>query len=225
VDSSVGGKVGIDHPLGKNLIGVFHQPGAVFIDPDVLRTLPAAEFRNGLAEMVKIAAGLDRELFEKLERNVARIKRRSSRLLSSLISDSVRLKTRVIEKDEFDTGMRRTLNLGHTIGHAIEAATRYTVKHGSAVAIGLAAESRIAVEMGLLKERDYLRVLNLLWELKLPTKFPPIRSTAKFLAALSADKKSEHRTARFVLLTGIGRSAIGVDVPTPFISRLMGRPR
>ncbi|MCZ6776003.1 MAG: 3-dehydroquinate synthase [Ignavibacteria bacterium] len=225
VDSSVGGKVGIDHQLGKNLIGAFHQPAAVFIDPNVLRTLPTAEFKNGLAEIVKIAAALDRKLFEKLERNAARITRGSSRLLYSLIAESVRLKVAVVEKDEFESGIRKTLNLGHTIGHAIEAASDYGGKHGEAVAIGLAAEAKIAVELGLLTEDDYSSVLSLLHAFQLPTKFPHIKSRSKFLTALSADKKSEVDTTRFVLLKRIGHSVIGVDVPTPFLSELTGRSR
>jgi 3-dehydroquinate synthase len=225
VDSSVGGKVGIDHPLGKNLIGAFHRPAAVFIDPSMLRTLPTAEFKNGLAEIVKIAAALDRKLFEKLERNSSRITREGGRLLSTLIAESVCLKVAVVEKDEFESGIRKILNLGHTIGHAIEAAEDYGCKHGETVAIGLAAESKIAVEMGLLTAGNYSRLLNLLRSLRLPTKLPRIKSASRFLAALAADKKSEGSTTGFVLLKGIGHSVIGIDVPTPFIVELMRRSR
>jgi len=220
VDSCVGGKVGIDHPLGKNLIGAFHQPVGVYIDPQILRTLPVTEFRNGLAEMVKVAAALDGKLFRDIERNSARITKENVRLLSGLIAQSVSLKAAVVAKDEFDSDVRKTLNLGHTLGHAIEAASNYTITHGAAVAIGLAAESKIAMRMGLLKERDYRRLIKVLRALKLRTTFPRIRNISKFFTALAADKKSEGGTGKFVLLKSIGHTVIGADVPTPFISEL-----
>jgi 3-dehydroquinate synthase len=225
VDSSVGGKVGIDHPVGKNLIGAFHQPGAVFVDPAVLRTLPDPEFRNGLAEIVKIAAGLDRKFFGRLERFAGRINRRNLALLSRFIADAIALKAAVVEHDEFETGLRTTLNLGHTIGHAIEASTGYVLRHGAAVAIGLAAESRIAVELGILKARDFERLVGLLRDLRLPTEVPSIRNAKKFLAALSADKKRDGSGTRFVLLNGIGKVTIGVRVPLDVVGRVCGVPQ
>lgn len=221
VDSSVGGKVGIDHPLGKNLIGAFHQPTAVYIDPLVLRTLPEREFRSGLAEVVKIAAALDESFFKYLEKNADKIKKRDHKVLTELITRSVRLKAAVVEKDEHETGLRKVLNLGHTIGHAIEAASGYSLRHGEAVAIGLAAESRIAIAMGLLSVRDNDRLLQLMKSLKLRTSFPKIRNKEKFRAALSLDKKSIADSTRFVLLNGIGRSVVGVDVPSPFIEAMV----
>lgn len=213
VDSSVGGKVGIDHPLGKNLIGAFHQPAAVFIDPDVLRTLPQSEFRNGLAEVVKIAAAIDKKFFASLERNAHRITKTNQRLLAEIISRSVVLKAAVVEKDELESGLRKALNLGHTIGHAIEAATKFSIKHGEAVSMGMVAESRIAVRLGLLKEDDFQRVVRLLRTLRVPTRIPIIKNKSKFFSAISSDKKAEGNKTKFVLLNGIGRSAIGVDVP------------
>ncbi len=223
VDSSIGGKVGVDHPVGKNLIGAFHQPSAVYIDPRVLSTLPAAEFRNGLAEMVKIGAALDRKFFAMLERSAGRVSRRRPRVMLPLISHAVRLKQSVVEKDEFESDLRKTLNLGHTIGHAVEAAENYSIRHGAAVSIGLAAEACIAAGMGLLKEEEMGRLVRLLRSLGLPTKFPPLRNPAKFLEALSADKKSVGASPRFVLLKSIGTSIIGVDVPSPFLLELIGR--
>ncbi|HTY58432.1 MAG TPA: 3-dehydroquinate synthase family protein, partial [Bacteroidota bacterium] len=121
VDSSVGGKVGIDHPAGKNLIGAFHQPFAVYIDPEVLATLPPEEFNNGFAEVVKIAAALDGPFFAQLERNAPRIRRENTALNGKIIETSVALKASIVEKDEHETGLRRVLNLGHTIGHALES--------------------------------------------------------------------------------------------------------
>jgi 3-dehydroquinate synthase len=221
VDSSVGGKVGIDHPLGKNLIGAFHQPEAVYIDPLVLRTLPEREFRSGLAEIVKIATALDESFFNYLEKNAGKIKQRSLRVLTELITRSVQLKAAVVGRDELETGLRKVLNLGHTIGHAVEAASNYTLRHGEAVAIGLAAESGIARDMGLLSALDYERLLRLMRALRLRTSFPGIRSKEKLRRALSTDKKSIGASMKFVLLNGIGCTLVGVDVPSPFINALV----
>lgn len=217
VDSSVGGKVGIDHPLGKNLIGTFHQPAAVYVDPLVLQTLPAPEFRNGLAEVVKIAAALDRKFFVNIERNADKIRKSNVRTLTGLIQKSVELKAAVVQKDEFESGLRKALNLGHTIGHAIESATRFGAKHGAAVAMGLVAESRIAVEMGLLLNQDYVRLVAVLRSLRLPITIPRVKDKAKFFSALRADKKGGAGGTEFVLLKAIGHSVVGVVVPTPFI--------
>jgi 3-dehydroquinate synthase len=221
VDSSVGGKVGIDHPLGKNLVGAFHQPSAVYIDPLVLQTLPEREYRAGLAEVVKIAAALDVSFFRFLEKNAAQIRKRNARTLSRLIERSVRLKAAVVEKDEFETGLRKTLNLGHTIAHGLESARGYTLRHGEAVAIGLNAEAKIAVEMGVLSRHEQKRLLQLMKVLKLRTSFPRLRNKAKFFNALAVDKKGVGESARFVLLKRIGCCVIGVDVPTPFIGKVL----
>lgn len=223
VDSSVGGKVGIDHPLGKNLIGAFHQPSAVFIDPTVLRTLSDKEFRNGLAEVVKIAAALDEDFFSFIERSAGRISSTHLKLLSQIIRRSVALKAAVVEKDEHESGIRKALNLGHTIGHALEAATGYSLKHGESVALGLVAESRIAVQLGLLSHAEYERVVNLISALKLPIRIPEIENKSKFFRTLTTDKKSENAANKFVLLNGIGRCAIGVEVPLRLIDQLFVR--
>ena len=221
VDSSVGGKVGIDHPVGKNLIGAFYQPSAVLIDPMVLQTLSVAEFRNGLAEIVKIAMALDGKLFRLIEKNAGEIRKENSTLLTGLITQSVGLKAAVVEQDEFEAGLRKTLNLGHTIGHAIESATGFSIKHGEGVAIGLATESRIALRMGLLKEADYRRLLSVLKKLHLPTGVPEMTDKTAFWTALSADKKSLRGVPRFVLPCEIGRSAIGVNVPTRLVEEVL----
>jgi 3-dehydroquinate synthase len=221
VDSSVGGKVGIDHPLGKNLIGAFHQPSAVYVDPLVLQTLPEREYVAGLAEVVKIAAALDVAFFRFLERNVAQIRKRNPKTLSSLIERSIRLKAAVVEKDEFETGLRKVLNLGHTIGHAVEAATNYRLRHGEAVAIGLAAEWRIARDMGLLSTKKFARLLHLMNALGLFLSLPRKLDREKFFLVLSADKKSVGDSNKFVLLKNIGRTCIGVDVPKTTIEALL----
>lgn len=223
VDSCVGGKVGIDHALGKNLIGAFHQPSAVFIDPGVLATLPQREFRNGLAEAVKIAAALDRKFFEMLEKNSGRLAKTNSKLLVDVISRSVGVKAGIVEADEFEQGIRRTLNVGHTIGHALETATNYTLKHGEAVAIGIAAEAKLAVWTGFLKEDECDRIIKLLRALHLPTGMPHVQHRERFFAALAADKKSSDGAPKFVLLNGIGSAIVGVDVPFHYIEELITR--
>ncbi len=223
VDSSVGGKVGIDHPVGKNLIGAFHQPLAVYIDPTVLGTLPEEEFRNGLAEIAKIAAGLDAPYFRRIERIARRLKKKDVPQLSWLIARAVGLKAAVVEKDEFESGLRKVLNLGHTIGHAVEASSGYEIKHGAAVAIGIAAEAELAVRLGLMPERDRVRLVRALQALKLPTSLPRIHRTAQFLEALAADKKSRADGLRFVLPSAIGCSAMDVNVPPEYVMDLVRR--
>ena len=225
LDSSVGGKVGIDHPHGKNLIGAFHQPTAVFVDPAVLKTLPITEFKNGLAEMVKIAAAADKRLFVHIERRARVIQRNDARLLVSLLVRAIELKAAIVGKDEFDAGLRAVLNLGHTLGHAIEASSGYSIRHGAAVAMGMATEARIAVRMGLLRESDFVRLIRVMRALRLPVRFPRIKRRTKFLSALSADKKAGGAGIKFTMLMGIGHAVVGVEVPTPFIMELIDASR
>jgi 3-dehydroquinate synthase len=225
LDSSVGGKVGIDHPAGKNLIGAFHHPSAVVIDPEVLASLPGPEFANGLAEGVKIAAALDASLFRWLERNKARIRARRTPALVAMISRCVGLKAAVVHKDEHESGLRKSLNLGHTIGHALEVSSGYRLPHGTAVSMGIAAESTFAVRLGLLRAHDRRRVIALLRSFGLATRLPVIRSRSRFHAALAADKKNAGPRAAFVLLRGVGRCAIGVGVPDAFVHDLLSGRR
>ena len=222
VDSSVGGKVGIDHSAGKNLIGAFHQPSAVYIDPDLLRTLPQEEFRSGLAEVIKIAAALDAPFFVQLERNATRIRRDNTPLLARIIETAVALKASIVEKDERETGLRRILNLGHTVAHALEASSGFALRHGEAVAIGMACEAKIAVDLGLLSRGDAARLEALLEAAGLPV-VPPRRINEKpFLASMSLDKKGVAEGNRFVLLRRIGESAHGVPVSVDLVRKTMG---
>ncbi len=223
VDSSVGGKVGIDHRTGKNLIGAFHQPSAVYADPRVLGTLPDIEFRNGLAEVVKIAAALDASLFDRIERDAATILQKSPGVLARIVSEAAGLKASVVENDEFEAGLRKSLNVGHTIGHALEAVSGYTMKHGMAVAAGTVLESQIAVEMGVLDRASFDRLIHLFGSLRLPTTSPKVGKQKKFFSALSLDKKSEGTRPRFVLLNAIGSCVVGVDVPVDLIRRVISR--
>ncbi|MER3524305.1 MAG: 3-dehydroquinate synthase [Ignavibacteria bacterium] len=221
VDSSVGGKVGINHRLGKNLIGAFHQPVAVFVDPNTLETLPRAEYRNGLAEIVKIAATRDATLFAHLERHPTAIAQAKLSVLVDVIARAIALKASIVERDEREAHLRKTLNVGHTIGHAIEAASGYTIRHGEALAMGLAAETHLAVAMGVLVPAVRARIVRLLRAFGLPVRFPVIKQRARFLSALAADKKAEGGTPTFVLLEDIGKVMIGAKVPSVFIQQLL----
>jgi 3-dehydroquinate synthase len=223
VDSSTGGKVGINHPLGKNLVGAFHHPSAVYIDPELLRTLPAREFRSGLAEVIKTAAALDRRFFAHLTRIVPRLNRTNDAALAPVITRAVRLKAAVVEHDERETDFRKVLNLGHTIGHAVEAASGFQLRHGEAVAIGLAAEARIAARMGILSLRDAGHLASVLSSAGLPTRIPRSIKAAAVLRGLSVDKKSDRGTPRFVMLRRPADCLIGVAVPTAFLAEELAR--
>lgn len=211
VDSSVGGKTGIDHPLGKNLIGAFHQPAAVYIDPSVLQTLPPEQFRNGLAEVAKIGIALDAGLVRLLALRPPDA--RAERRLTSVIRRAVGLKALVVSMDERDRGVRTALNLGHTLGHALESSEDYHLPHGLAVAAGIAGEAEIARRMGILPDADHARIIALLRLLRLPRRMSPVRHPARFRAALARDKKSGGDELIFTLPAGIGAVALGVPVP------------
>jgi 3-dehydroquinate synthase len=221
VDSSVGGKVGVDHPLGKNLIGAIHQPVAVFIDPGALRTLPVRHVRSGLAEVVKIAVALDGAFFRLLESRGPTLRRERPRAFVAVIARAVALKAAVVARDEREAGLRKVLNLGHTIGHAVEAASGYRLMHGEAVAVGMAVEAWISREMGILGERDHARIVRLLARLGLPVRVPQGIAHRRFVSLLNADKKAERGAVRFVLPRRIGESVIGIDVPAELIDRAM----
>jgi 3-dehydroquinate synthase len=222
VDSSVGGKVGVDHETGKNLLGAFHQPVGVFIDPLALRTLPVAEFRNGMAEVVKVAASMDAKFFARLEKQAPTLSRNSTRELTDIVASAVGLKAAVVSRDETEAGLRKILNLGHTLGHAFEASSDYRLKHGYAVAAGMAAESRLALALGVLRENDYRRLAALLRSFSLPIAAPRVRKPVIFEKALALDKKGVDGDPRFVLLKGIGSSAIGVRIPMDLVRKEAG---
>ncbi len=225
VDSSVGGKVGIDHPAGKNLIGAFHQPRAVYIDVGFLATRPEKEVRSGLTEALKIAAALDARFFRFLARNARVIRRGNRTIMESVVAQSVGLKAAVVMKDEFETGLRRALNLGHTIGHALEATSGFRILHGDGVGMGIALESEIAVRMGMLRRQDRIALLATMKALKLSTKPPAVRNRVRFFDALRADKKSVQGSVRFGLPTAIGACALGVEVPEELVDQVLFRRR
>ena len=212
VDSSIGGKVGINHPLGKNLIGSFHQPLAVFADPEVLGTLPRREFRAGLYEVVKYGMIADRGLFDRVSRDLRAIVRREQDALAPLIADSCRIKAQVVSEDERESGLRRILNFGHTAGHAIEAVTKYRrFRHGEAVAYGMLVVADLAVRRRIFAtaERDALA--------DLVARLGPLPSISDLSAqalieAMQRDKKVRKGRLHVVLPTRIGATRIVSDV-------------
>ena len=213
VDASIGGKTAIDHPLGKNMIGAFHQPRLVVVDPAVARTLPEREFRSGLAEIVKHGIVLDADYFAELERDLAPLAARDLGVLERIIGGSCRLKASVVERDEREAELRHVLNYGHTIGHALEAATGYVrYVHGEAVALGIVAEARLARSLGIADDETTTRQERMLATLGLPVRAPSI-DVEPIVAAMSRDKKAKDGRVPFVLAPRIGTFRIVYDVP------------
>jgi 3-dehydroquinate synthase len=208
VDSSVGGKVGVNHPQAKNLIGAFHQPIGVVIDLAALDTLPDREFRAGLAEVVKYGVILDAEFFGWLEANAAAINAREPQALRHAIARSCQLKAQVVEQDEFErTGLRAVLNYGHTFGHAFEALAGFgALLHGEAVSIGMGYASRLAERLGRIDGALAVRQTRLLEALRLPVRLPAGSNfaTDEVLERMRLDKKSQSGRLRFVLPTQLG---------------------
>jgi 3-dehydroquinate synthase len=209
VDSSVGGKVGLNHPKAKNLIGSFHQPVGVWIDIDALKTLPDREFRSGLAEVVKYGVILDPELFAYLEKNAEAVLKRDQESLSHIIARCCRLKADVVEKDEREeTGLRAILNYGHTFAHAFETVAGYGQRlHGEAVSAGMICASRLAERLGIIPSDLMLRQQNLLARLGLPTT-PDRLPVDDLIAVMRQDKKSRDGKLRLVLPKQLGEVAL-----------------
>jgi len=214
VDSSVGGKVGINHPKAKNLIGAFHQPKLVVVDPDVVRTLPEREFRSGLAEIVKHGIVLERIYFDEVERDAAPLLARRPDVLERIIGGSCRLKASVIERDpEEKSELRFALNYGHTIGHALETTTGYERwTHGEAVSLGIVAEAHLARRLGLADEATVTRQERLLAGLGLPVRAGQVDVDA-VLSAITHDKKARDGRVPFVLAPHLGEFRVVYDVP------------
>jgi len=218
VDSSVGGKVGVNVPQGKNLIGAFHQPVAVVADPLVLSTLPLREVRCGLAECVKHAIIADATLFDFIEEDADAILGLDARVVAELVRRNVEIKAAVVTADEREAGVRAHLNLGHTFGHAIEATTGYgPIQHGEGVALGLIAAAEVAARQGLCDAALPARVRALLARLGLPVR-AALTSDEDLMAAMRLDKKVRDDRIRFVLPTGLGGVTIRDDVPAAVVA-------
>lgn len=212
VDSAIGGKTGVNHTLGKNLIGAFHQPAAVIVDPALLSTLPRREFRAGLYEVVKYGVIASRELFEKIDAALPLLFARDTAALVPVIAESCRIKASVVEADERETGLRRTLNFGHTAGHALEAVTKYRrFRHGEAVAYGMLAAAELARRRQILSTQDREALQALIVKMG---PLPPVGDldASQVVEAVSRDKKVVDGTLHYVLPTEIGRTEIATDV-------------
>ena len=208
VDSSVGGKTGVNHPRGKNLIGAFYQPRHVHIDVKVLRSLPQREYAAGLAEVVKYGIIRDLGFFEWLETHRQELAERSADALIHAVMMSCQIKANVVEDDEKEQGLRALLNLGHTFGHAIETLTGYgVIKHGEAVSIGMVMAARISCKLGLCTIEQVDRIIQLLTYFALPVT-PPDFSVADYLAVMQRDKKVKDGKVRVVLNHGLGSASL-----------------
>jgi 3-dehydroquinate synthase len=208
VDSSIGGKTGVDTPRGKNLVGAFHRPAAVIVDPELLRTLPDTHLRAGLAEALKHAVIADASLFDWIGAHAAELLADpGGPLMTQLIARAVSIKARVVEADEREGGLRKTLNFGHTIGHAVEQLSGYSLLHGEAVAIGMVAESRAAEMVGIAEPGTAARIAEALNRIGLPIAIPAGIAPAAILAAMRSDKKARAGLVEYALPCRIGEMA------------------
>lgn len=227
VDSSIGGKTAVDTPYGKNLIGAFHQPKGVYIDVRTLGTLPESEIREGLAEVIKYGVIRDEELFGFLEENVTLVFSFDTDVLTHIIKRSCEIKGRIVELDEKESNLRKILNFGHTIGHAVESLSDYRVSHGRAISIGMVAEGKIALEMGLWKRGEFNRLTSLLKKAGLPTEFPSSLNVDRIIETMKLDKKARSGKIEMVLPKRLGDMAeidgsYGIRVEEGLISGILG---
>ena len=219
VDSSVGGKTAINHRLGKNMIGAFHQPRAVISDVATLDTLPDRELRSGIAEVIKHGLALDASFVDWLEKNIERLLKRDAAALTHAVKKSCELKARIVAADERESGERALLNFGHTFGHAVETGAGYgTWLHGEAVAAGMVMAAELSALMGQLKKTEVSRVRTLLDRAGLPVKGPAL-TPERLLELMAVDKKAAKGRTRFVVLQSIGRAELRGDVDEALVRK------
>jgi 3-dehydroquinate synthase len=221
VDSSLGGKTAVDYGQLKNTIGVFYQPVMVVADIDTLKTLPEDEIANGLAETIKAAAARNRNLFSFLEINIKKARELHPRVLEGMITEAARIKAEIVSKDEREEkGLRSILNFGHTVGHAVEAVSHFSLKHGQAVAIGMMAAAKISARMGIFDEGEVVRLENLIMAAGLPVKIPEL-DREEIMQAMRHDKKVRGDKIRFVLLRSIGNAFISDEVDPALVKEVL----
>jgi 3-dehydroquinate synthase len=220
VDAAIGGKTAVNHPQGKNLVGVFYQPRCVITDVALLLTLPDREYYAGFAEVVKYGLAFDRDFFQWLEQNVTQLLARSPVALQYAVATSIRIKAQIVMQDEHDHDLRNLLNFGHTLGHALETASDYQkLLHGEAVAIGMLLAARLSTTLHHFPQVDVVRVKNLLMALHLPVR-TELPSAEKLLSLLQRDKKVRAGKVKFILLTAIGSAIQSTDVTAEDIQYL-----
>jgi 3-dehydroquinate synthase len=221
VDSSIGGKTGVNLPEGKNLFGAFYPPRLVLTDPELLRTLPDREFRGGLAEVIKHAIIADAAMFAILEKNFGSILRRDRAALDELIPRNIQIKARVVSRDERESGLREILNFGHTFGHALESVTRYRCyQHGEAVGWGMIAASFLGHELGLTRADDVSRIVALIRRLGPLPAWPRV-AAATLVKAMRSDKKARGGVVRFVLSPRIGEARSYDSISSSVVERVL----
>lgn len=203
-DASVGGKTAVDTPLATNLIGLFHQPKKVYIDIEAWRTLPEREVRSGMAETIKHACLASEDMFEFLEENIDDVMSFKPFACEYIAENNCQIKYKVVMQDEKETGLREVLNLGHTVGRAVETVSHYQLLHGEAVAIGLVAQAKLSEKYGYMTEEQVKRVVALLEQVKLPVSIPKYIDKEKLVEKLYTDKKVRNGKLRFVMQKGIG---------------------
>ena len=219
VDASVGGKTGVNNKYGKNLIGAFYQPKAVYIDPEFLKTLPPREFAAGIAEIVKMAVMFNKDYFQFLQNADFS----NEEVLKEAIRKSVELKAWVVNQDEKEAGIRAVLNYGHTFGHVVENETNYTTYlHGEAVAIGMVMANELAIELGLFSKEEAEDVKNLLEKSSLPTKYV-INDVDKFYEHFFLDKKSANNSIKFILPYGMGNYRVVKDIDESIVKNVLAK--
>jgi len=220
VDSSIGGKVAVDHGQLKNMVGTFYQPKAVLADTSTLKTLPDKELKNGLAEVIKYAIIYNHGFLDFLENNLDSIKALDERALAEIVLRSAKIKAEVVAQDELDLGLRHILNYGHTVGHAIEATSDFNIAHGQAIAIGMVAAARIANKLGIMNSQTSLRIKKIITRAGLPTKLPDI-DTASIIQAMSHDKKIAQGKIKLVLPKSPGNVFITDEVSLSLIKEVL----
>ncbi len=221
VDSSIGGKTAIDLPSGKNLLGTFYQPAAVFTDLSFLETLPEKEFDNGLAEIIKYGIIEDEKMFRLLEENMEAVKQKEPALMLKLVENCCRIKKSIVEIDEKEHGLRRILNFGHTLGHALEAISKYKITHGEGVALGMIAAARLSEKMSYLEQSETQRIEALIRATGLSVRIPNSFATDSIISQLRMDKKKKGDIVHFVLLKKIGMPFVNGGIEAGLIGEVI----
>jgi len=204
-DSSIGGKTSINTSAGKNLIGAFHQPSAVFIDIDSLKTLDKRNFVNGLVEIVKHGLIRDRDFFNFLKENMDAILNKNQAVMQEVLSRNVKIKADIVASDEKEASLRKILNFGHTIGHAVEKLSNFNLLHGEAIAIGIVAESQLANKLGILSDKDFIEIKQIFDKMGLSTNIPKEIKTKDIMDIIKIDKKARNTIPEFSLIETIGK--------------------
>jgi 3-dehydroquinate synthase len=221
VDSSIGGKTGVDTDAGKNILGTFHQPKGVFIDLSFLQTLPEEQFRSGLAVVIKYGAIEAPEILDAVEAAAAAGGLQESAFLEKIITTACRIKKGIVELDEWDRGLRRILNFGHTVGHAVEAASDYSLSHGEAVAIGMVAAAILSEQLHYLPTDDRRRIVSVIRAVGLPDRIPGNLDLVEIGSRIARDKKKKGETVHFVLLKKLGVPIVNGGIPEKMMKKTL----